>query len=106
MPFLTLLTRPLILTGVVSVALLGAYVKGRLDVAEKYRIAAAKAEAEFEAQSTVAARAAYQRGLEAARAEQENEVRIVEIREVAEAEVGADDLCLSADVIDGLRALQ
>jgi hypothetical protein len=96
-----------------SVALAGlflltvaAYGKGRADCGAKHARAAAKIEAEWKARAAEAAQDAYERGVAAAYADAKNEEIANEIEDAAAAEPGADDLCLSADVVERLRAIK
>jgi hypothetical protein len=84
----------------------GAYWKGRADCGTKHERAAAKIEAEWRAKTAEAEQDAYERGVAAAYADAKNEEIVDEIEEAAAAEPGADDVCLSADVVERLRAIQ
>lgn len=82
------------------------YMKGRADCGAKHKRAAARIEQEWREKVTAAERIAYQNGLSAALVEAENEETIHDVENTAASEAGSDDLCLSADVVDRVRALQ
>lgn len=83
----------------------GVYMKGYGACAAKHKRAAARIEQEWQEKVTAAERIAYQNGLSAALAEAENEETVHDVENTAAAEAGSDDLCLSADVVERLRAL-
>lgn len=82
------------------------YRQGRVDAHNKCVAEAAEVKAEFDAKVADAAAAAYADGVAAARLNAENEKTEERIGDVADSEIGADDLCLSDDVVGRLRALQ
>lgn len=105
-PFVARYRTYLLISGGAIIVLFGAYNKGRADCRAKHERAAAKVEAEWRARVREADAAAYERGLRAATIDAENEEIVDDIEETAAAEAGADDVCLSADVVERLRAIR
>jgi len=105
-PFVARYRAQLIALGLAAAIVGGVYWKGRADCRAKYERAAAKIEAEWKERVREADASAYERGLRAAAIDAENEEVVNEIEEAAAAEPGADDVCLSADVVERLRALR
>jgi len=101
-----ILSRPLAVVAATLLVVVVAYWKGGQDTAQRFRLAAAEAEAEFADKSTAAAEAAFLRGLEASRQEKNNAVQAERVVEVARREPGASNICVSAAVLNELRALQ
>lgn len=93
----------LALMGASSISL---YFKGRSDCAVKHARKASQEAAEWAEKVQASSAAAYEKGREAAILEQKNREKVDEIGEFAAEEPGADDLCLSADVVDRLRELE
>ena len=89
----------------VACALLG-YCGGERNAKAEIRAELAELEARHARDIADVTAAAFDRGLAAARAEAENQRTQDEISDLARREPGAGDLCLSADVLDGLRSLQ
>lgn len=87
-------------------ALLFAYKTGVSNTNDKWRRKAAQDAAEWSEKIRVSEAQAYERGLRAGQIERENEQRADEIARAAGQELGADDLCLSADIVERLRQLQ
>jgi len=84
----------------------GAYVKGRQDATTRCKLSAAQAQAEYAEKTGAATARAYERGVADAQTDKENNDRAEAIREAAKQEPGANDLCLSGDVVERLRAIQ
>ena len=90
----------------VLAAFLIVYKKGREDCATKHARHAVKEAQQWAEKTTAASERAYDRGLQAAKSEVRNQKTVEEIARDAGMEAGADDLCLSADVVERLRQLQ
>jgi hypothetical protein len=108
---LLLLFAPKIVSVIIRILLasgvaLAVYVKGRDDCAQKHLKREIETRAEWADRVADAAGAAADRALAAERLQIENEHLSEEIADVARQEPGADDLCLSADVVDRVRQLQ
>lgn len=86
--------------------LFGVYTKGRADCAVKHAQEEAKAADKWAGRVTKAAADAYKRGQDAAKKEAKNEQVAKDIAEAAAAEAGADDICLSAEIVEKLRELK
>jgi hypothetical protein len=72
----------------------------------QYARKAAQEAAEWAERVRGAEAQAYAKGLQAARVEIENRERLDEIARAAEGEAGSEDLCLSEDIVDRIRAIQ
>ena len=86
--------------------LLFTYLQGRSDCATKWERKQAEIRQEWAEKVADAAGAASDRALENQRLELENERLSDEIVAAARQEQGADDICLSADIVERLRQLQ
>lgn len=92
--------------GMLAIVLFLSYMWGRADCGRKHSRIAAQQAREWAEKVRVSEAAAYDRGLVAARLELENDKTTENIVRDAGMEAGAHDLCLSADIVERLRALQ
>jgi len=90
----------------VSVALFLVYSWGRAGCAAEYARKAAKQNAVWSEKIRAAESRAYAKGLEAAKASADRQKAAEDIARDAGMELGADDVCLSEDIVDSIRALQ
>jgi len=92
--------------GLAAFVLFLMYNWGKSDCQATYERSASKANRERAESELLAMHDAYESGLMAARKEAENKDRVAEITRNAGMEAGADDVCLSEETLDRIRALQ
>lgn len=103
---LAVLKSPLVRYVIVGLAAVSwAYLQGRSDCGARHARQAARMAQEWADKLEQANAAAYARGLQAARLEARNKALVEGIAEDAKKELGAGDICLSADLVERLRQL-
>lgn len=91
---------------VMGAALFLAFQWGRADMASTYHKKLAKAELEWADKVTAASRNAYDRGLEDAKKDFENEQSVDDLARAAEGEAWSGDTCIPGDLLERLRQFQ
>lgn len=102
----TTLGRVLSAIGVVGLFMYLSYSFGYRACKQEFQRKSAEAEAAWSERVAQSEAAAYKRGLEEAKAEAKRLSEVEKITRDAGMESGAEDLCITEDVLDRIRALQ
>lgn len=92
--------------GVISMVVFLSFQWGKSAANSKHARESAKLTRQWAEKTRVAEAQAYERGLQAAQIEANNDKALDQVVREAESEVGADDLCLSENTLERIRQIQ